>query len=188
MDLKDILATHAAPKAAPKMTVATGKPFDEDKGERRFLVADSQTTLAADVAALFSDAPVEPTDLRDLARRYRELEASSKEAAEAAAEASALFQNASNALREGILLCGLDSIRTEWGTFTPTTKIRARIVGDDEVAFAWLEDHELGALIKRTVNAATLSSEIKRLRDEGAPLPDCFEVYEQPGLSARKAK
>lgn len=62
---------------------------------------------------------------------------------------------------------GMESFRTPRGLFYTHTATRARVL-NPEAAFEFLRENNLGGLIKETVNANSLSSDIRRLAEEGA--------------------
>lgn len=57
----------------------------------------------------------------------------------------------------------LEQIKGEYGTIFTRTDYYARIT-DEPTAFKWLEENDMGDIIKRTVNSKTLSSVV---RDRG---------------------
>lgn len=71
---------------------------------------------------------------------------------------------------------GLDLFRTPRGTFYTSTTTRAR-VADKEKAFAWLRDAGLGGLIQETVNAQSLSADIRRMASDGQVALETLEAH-----------
>lgn len=69
-----------------------------------------------------------------------------------------------------------------------TVNVRASVVpGQKEKAFAWLQDNEAGDLIQPTLNASTLSSYAKGLREQNRDLPaDIFNVAEMSNTTVTK--
>lgn len=73
---------------------------------------------------------------------------------------------------------------------TTTSQARASIRAEaKEMAYQWLRDHEMEALISETVNASTLSATARQLMEEGRELPDeLFSVHIQNGTSVTKTR
>jgi hypothetical protein len=73
---------------------------------------------------------------------------------------------------------------------TTTSQARASIRAEaKEMAYQWLRDHEMEALISETVNASTLSATARQLLEEGRELPDeLFNVHMQNGTSVTKTR
>lgn len=72
--------------------------------------------------------------------------------------------------------------------FTVSTKLSASMP-DKALGHQWLNDHELGDIIKPTVNAQTLASTAKSLIEDGLELdPDIFSVNYVDNTSITKVK
>lgn len=71
-----------------------------------------------------------------------------------------------------------------------TSRIFASILpGLQEKAFDWLRSHELGSLIKPTVNSSSLSGAAKELMENGSELPDdIFRLHTKDGISITRKK
>lgn len=82
------------------------------------------------------------------------------------------------------------TFNTEKWRVTKLTKVMASIPADKkEQAFEWLEQNDLGSLIKPTVNASSLSGAAKEIMEKGEELPEeLFNVHMQPGISVTKLK
>ena len=84
----------------------------------------------------------------------------------------------------------LDAVKIGSYTFTNAPKLYASIPNDkQEEGFAWLRQHELGVLIKESVNAATLSAAIKELMLEKgiAPPNESISVHLKNNIQVRKS-
>lgn len=85
---------------------------------------------------------------------------------------------------------GMELFRTPRGTFYTHTTTRAR-VADKEKAFAWLRETGLGGLIQETVNANSLSADIRRMATDGLIALESLEangisVYVDETVNIRK--
>jgi hypothetical protein len=168
--ISDILGTHAAPrKKAPR----------EDEREN------------PEIAALFEDVEPLATDLLTLSSLYREAEAEVKEAEEALRSAQSGLDNARTALREAIVMLGLDSIRNQYGTFTPGEVYRVSIPKHkEEEAYEFFRSINLGGIIKTktSIHPSTLTAQVTQLLEDDVELPEAIKVFPQKVLRQQKPK
>lgn len=77
---------------------------------------------------------------------------------------------------------------------TRNAKIFASIISDTtgetlKRAYDWLRNHNLGSLIKETVNSSSLSAAAKELMENGQELPDdLFKIHTKDNVSITKGK
>ena len=84
----------------------------------------------------------------------------------------------------------LTGFKTPRGTFSMSTRMFPSIV-DQEKAYAWLREHNLGSIIKETVHSGTLGTTVKELLEGGIlNLAQLEEVglssYNKETISLRK--
>lgn len=122
-------------------------------------------------------------DLDDLRYRKEKLEAELKD----------VDQTMTTIKKEMVMMmnnAGLELFRTPRGTFFTRTTTRARVV-DKEKAFPWLREVGLDGLIQETVNAQSLSADIRRMAEDGSLDISALEaqgisVYVDETISIRK--
>ena len=81
---------------------------------------------------------------------------------------------------------GMESVKLDNG-LTPRAKIAVKYfkgkgLSDDEL-FGWLKDHDLGGIIKPTVNWSTLNVTVAEYVDQWGELPDIFQKQETPTVT-----
>lgn len=83
----------------------------------------------------------------------------------------------------------VDKLSVGGKTIYPKTNLYASMVkGVKDQAMEYLENMDLGDLVQRTVNARTLASTVKELREDGIELPtELFNVNEKTTIGIRKA-
>lgn len=83
---------------------------------------------------------------------------------------------------------GVSSITVNGHRFTKSERLRVSM-SDKDNGMQWLRDHDLGDLIKETVNAQTLAATARSLLEEGRELPeDYFKTFIFANTSITKAK
>jgi hypothetical protein len=86
-----------------------------------------------------------------------------------------------------MLTNGMSSVKLDNG-LTPSASITTKFfkaagVEDEAQLFPWLEQNNLGGIIKRTVHFSTLNSTLRDFVEQGNHLPDgIFTVSEQPTI------
>lgn len=73
------------------------------------------------------------------------------------------------------------AVRRQFPRVNPDMKYR------EEEIFDFLRSHGHGDVVRLSVNSQTMKSTLKQIIGEGVALPDLFEIYEEVGVTLRKA-
>jgi len=129
----------------------------------------------------------EPENLTEMGERLFTLKQSEKHAKENYEEIKADRMQAEETLCAQLEAVGIESFKTNRGTFYTKTNIYASIsAGNRPVMFEWLRENDLGSLIQETVNARTLSSTVKGLLEDGETIPEEVNVTIKKSVGMRK--
>lgn len=131
-------------------------------------------------------------EILDLIDSYKELLDKKDELAEQTKENNKAIEEARNALSQAMIDAEMPKVSRNGFLYSLQDKTKYnKKAGDSEEFFEFLEEEGLGSIIKRTVDARTLSSTIGAVVEENdGELPDQFEdyisVYQYYDISKRK--
>jgi len=129
----------------------------------------------------------EPESLSGMGEKLFLLKQSEKHAKENYEEIKADRMQVEETLCAQLEASGIESFKTNRGTFYIKTNIYASIlVKNRPTMFEWLRENDFGSLIQETVDARTLSSTVKGLLEDGETVPEEVNVTVKKSVGMRK--
>lgn len=134
--------------------------------------------------------PQDPTAITFVIGKFREYYDLKKSLKAKLEETQKLLDQWEEALLERFAEEGVQSMKTDMGTFYTRTDTFCSYDKDRELeTFSWLREHGEGSLIKETINSKTLAGWVKEVIESGAPwvvdLPDFFTITQKPRVGVR---
>jgi hypothetical protein len=132
-------------------------------------------------------SPGDPAHLGDAAKALSTLKQAETQAKKEYEDLKAQRMEAENTLLALLELAGINSIRTDEGTFYTREDWYASIIPDAKAEiFRWFKGNGMAGMVQETISAKTLSAWAKEIITEGGEVPEGINVNIIKRIGTRK--